>query len=116
MPEIDLHMVIALLFRSPKGHVGCRVVPYGTIYPAIYYQVFGPAPKQACENFVKKSCSGDWPDTAGPQRGTPKSVRSLIGHKCRVYKTGDVLTMDFWPDRVNIEVNASGIIVDIWFG
>ncbi|MBA4141754.1 MAG: hypothetical protein H0X43_01860 [Nitrosospira sp.] len=46
----------------------------------------------------------------------PTTVKELTGHPLRVYKTGDFLTRDWRPDRVNIEVNNEGIIVDIWFG
>ena len=45
-----------------------------------------------------------------------KPVSTLIGKPSRVYKTGDSLTKDFIPDRVNIELNKSGEIVKIWMG
>lgn len=46
----------------------------------------------------------------------PVLVRDLIGRNCRVYTTGDALTKDFRPSRVNIELNERQVIVDIWFG
>lgn len=46
----------------------------------------------------------------------PVFIRELIGHPIRVYKTGDPLTKDWRPDRVNIETDAEGIIVKVWFG
>jgi hypothetical protein len=49
-------------------------------------------------------------------KSNPIFVRELIGHPIRVYKTGDALTRDWRPDRVNIETSTDGIVVDIWFG
>lgn len=43
-------------------------------------------------------------------------VSKLIGKHSRIYKSGDALTQDFRPDRVNIEVDDSGKIVKIWMG
>jgi hypothetical protein len=34
----------------------------------------------------------------------------------RVYTTGDTLTEDYNPNRVNIELDKSGNIVGIWLG
>ena len=42
---------------------------------------------------------------------------TMIGRMLRVYKTGDGLTKDFRPDRVNIELNPSSEqIVYVWIG
>ena len=49
-------------------------------------------------------------------RNTPTLIRELIGRRCRVYNQGDALTMDFVPDRVNIELTERNRIADIWFG
>ena len=46
----------------------------------------------------------------------PAAVKDLIGHPLRVYKTVDPITDDWVPDRVNIELNSKGVIVEIWFG
>jgi len=46
----------------------------------------------------------------------PTTVRELIGHSLRVYRTGDALTQDWRPERVNIETNELGKIEEIWFG
>ena len=46
----------------------------------------------------------------------PEQCKGLIGRLLRVYKTGDMLTMDYNQNRVNIETNAEGIIVGITFG
>jgi|GEM_PF-4414577 len=45
-----------------------------------------------------------------------KPISTLIGKPSRVYTTGDMLTEDFIPDRVNIELSESGEIVKIWMG
>lgn len=46
----------------------------------------------------------------------PQSVQDLVGHPLRVYQTGDAITMDWRPDRCNIEVGASRVIIKVWFG
>ena len=46
----------------------------------------------------------------------PTLIRELVGRKCRYYHTGDNLTLDFRPNRTNIEVNGQKEIVRIWFG
>jgi len=46
----------------------------------------------------------------------PQTVQELVGHPLRVYKTGDMLTLDWRPNRCNIEVNDSRVIVKVWFG
>jgi hypothetical protein len=45
-------------------------------------------------------------------------VKTLIGKHCRSYKTGDMLTKDFRPDRLNIEFATAEMrtIVQIWMG
>ena len=46
----------------------------------------------------------------------PVLVRDLIGHPARYYKHGDGLTMDYRPNRVNIEHDENNVIMRIWFG
>lgn len=46
----------------------------------------------------------------------PQTIQELVGHPLRVYKTGDMLTLDWRPNRCNIEVNNSSVIVKVWFG
>ena len=46
----------------------------------------------------------------------PQTVQELVGHQLRVYKTGDALTLDWRPERCNIEVSDLKKIVKIWFG
>lgn len=43
-------------------------------------------------------------------------IGTLIGRHARVYHTGDMLTQDSRPDRVNVELGASNDIVSIWLG
>jgi len=38
------------------NYAGCKVVPYGDPYPAIYRQVFGPASQKDCKQWVAKNC------------------------------------------------------------
>jgi hypothetical protein len=70
-------------------------------------------------------CGGE-PDESGNNRSFAGSLRGsvsledlrkeLIGRTARYYKTGDGLTRDFHPDRINIEHDGSNKIVDVWFG
>jgi len=46
----------------------------------------------------------------------PQFVQELVGHPLRVYKTGDILTTDWRPDRCNIEISEQRRIVKVWFG
>jgi hypothetical protein len=47
----------------------------------------------------------------------PDHIRDLVGYLIRVYKTGDLLTMDFRRDRVNFETDPkTHRIVRFWFG
>ncbi len=43
-------------------------------------------------------------------------VSSIIGSRARVYTKGDMLTQDFVPERVNIELSEAGEILRIWRG
>ncbi|HKG11848.1 MAG TPA: hypothetical protein VKB12_00860 [Pyrinomonadaceae bacterium] len=40
-----------------EDYAGCKVVPYGEPYPAIYRQVFGPASEKECKQWVAKNCN-----------------------------------------------------------
>jgi hypothetical protein len=46
----------------------------------------------------------------------PTTIVELLGRPVRFYTTGDALTMDYRPERVNIEQSSSHHIVRIWFG
>ena len=53
------YVVIALTGSTGKKHEGCRVIPYGDVYPAIYSQVYGPASKRDCEKWMKSNCGSN---------------------------------------------------------
>jgi hypothetical protein len=46
----------------------------------------------------------------------PAQFKGLIGCLLRVYQTGDMITMDYCANRVNIETDADRKIVNITFG
>lgn len=52
------YVVIALTQsgEKKKENEGCRVIPHGEVYPAIYTQVYGPASQRDCEKWVAKNC------------------------------------------------------------
>ncbi|HEX5708357.1 MAG TPA: hypothetical protein VFX96_13725 [Pyrinomonadaceae bacterium] len=50
------YIVIALVERTGKKHEGCRVIPHGELFPAIYSQVFGPASQRDCEKWMNSNC------------------------------------------------------------
>lgn len=53
------YIVIALTGsgEKKKGYEGCRVIPHGEVYPAIYTQVYGPESRRDCEKWAAKNCS-----------------------------------------------------------
>ena len=51
------YVVISKTLVDAKKYEGCKVIPYGDVYPAIYRQVYGPASKRECEKWVKSNCS-----------------------------------------------------------
>ena len=46
----------------------------------------------------------------------PQVVQDLVGHPLRVYLSGDALTLDWRPNRCNIEIDGAQNIVKVWFG
>ncbi len=48
----------------------------------------------------------------------PERINELVGHPLRTYITGEPITMDYRPNRFNIELSAMGnrAIVSVWFG
>jgi hypothetical protein len=46
----------------------------------------------------------------------PQTVKDLIGRQCRVIKSGDPITMDYNPNRVNIILDEKSRIKDISLG
>jgi hypothetical protein len=57
--RLRAYVVIALTGagEKKKEYEGCRVIPSGEIYPAIYSQVYGPASQRDCEKWAAKNCS-----------------------------------------------------------
>ena len=51
------YIVISTTLEEAKKYAGCKVIPYGDVYPAIYRQVYGPASKRDCEKWVNSNCS-----------------------------------------------------------
>ena len=51
------YIVISTTLEDAKKYEGCKVIPYGDVYPAIYRQVYGPASKRDCEKWVNSNCS-----------------------------------------------------------
>lgn len=49
-------------------------------------------------------------------RANPTTLAEIIGRPARCYTTGDPLTFDYMPERVNIEMSKTAHIVRIWFG
>ena len=50
--------------------------------------------------------------------GRPESVLAVMdfAQDTRIYRTGDAVTMDFRPDRLNIEIGPEGTIVRVTCG
>jgi hypothetical protein len=51
------YIVISLTLEEAKKYEGCKVIPYGDVYPAIYRQVYGPASKRDCEKWMAANCT-----------------------------------------------------------
>jgi len=51
------YVVISKTLVEAKKYEGCKVIPSGEPYPAIYRQVFGPASKRDCEKWMASNCS-----------------------------------------------------------
>ena len=51
------YVVISTTLEDARKYEGCKVIPYGDVYPAIYKQVYGPAGKRECEKWVNSNCS-----------------------------------------------------------
>ena len=61
-------------------------------------------------------CKGEDVPVSIPIPTQPTEIQELIGRPLRAYTTGAPLTEDHRPNRVNIETDKDGIIVQIWFG
>jgi len=51
------YVVISTTLEDAKKYEGCKVIPYGEVYPAIYRQVYGPASQRDCEKWMASHCS-----------------------------------------------------------
>ena len=51
------YVVISTTLGDAKKYEGCRVIPQGEIYPAIYRQVYGPASQKDCEKWAAANCT-----------------------------------------------------------
>jgi hypothetical protein len=51
------YVVISKTLDDARKYEGCKVIPYGDVYPAIYRQVYGPASQRDCEKWVNSNCS-----------------------------------------------------------
>ncbi len=57
-------IVVALTASNGEKHQGCRVLPEGALYPAIYSQFFGPASRAVCQQWIDANCGFDNGDPA----------------------------------------------------
>jgi hypothetical protein len=53
---IDDYIVIALSESPLQGSRGCSVIPAMALYPPSHRQVFGPASRADCQNYISNSC------------------------------------------------------------
>jgi hypothetical protein len=51
------YVVVSTTLADAKKYGGCKVIPSGDVYPAIYRQVYGPASKRDCEKWMAANCS-----------------------------------------------------------
>lgn len=111
------HRPMVQLCGMPTGNVNCyeltekgwHTLSKGILGPCGFQRLDeGPAESQDQVNLgrIIGSLTGE----------TPQDVQGLVGHPLRAYTTGDMLTLDWRPDRCNIETNALGVIVKVWFG
>lgn len=102
------------------GNLSCRVVPENSLLcGSLFSRLFGPASREECELWMLNHCGGGVLAENNVSEGNstdPTLISEIVGHPLRVYKTGDAITKDFRPDRVNIETDTEGTIVNVWFG
>ncbi len=58
MAMANRFIVIAALDRDEPPYHECQIIKADDVYPQIYKQVFGPANRKRCEDFVKENCEG----------------------------------------------------------
>lgn len=76
--EFDLFSVHARLPNSGNNPHSCMIAPYGSLLPAIYYRVYGPASLQECEAFKAKRCQSitAYATSRGNEVPWPPAVRA----------------------------------------
>lgn len=96
---------------------GYRRLMSGIVGPQGFHLCEGSQPAKTEATRSPKSVAEILPISGiGSVGNIPVLVRELIGRPVRLYTTGDALTSDWRPDRVNIEQSKAGVIVDVWFG
>jgi len=116
-----------LLFRGFLGSLGFKVwmspdpksgAPFDHPVPWPFLTLFKDERKEFTEGGEVKEQTTALINIAAAlsQVGqNPTMLSELIGRSVRFYRTGDSLTMDYRPERVNIE-HTEGVIARIWFG
>jgi hypothetical protein len=51
------YIVISKTLVDTKKYAGCKMIPYGNVYPAIFRKVYGPDGKRECEQWMASHCS-----------------------------------------------------------
>ncbi len=97
-------IVIALAASSGGKHLGCRVIPEGTIYPAIYKRVHGPAPLLNCVLYMAKHCEF-------PQASSSEGVSTLDHQKSYKVKALTTSTED-GPPYEDCDVVPADHVID----
>lgn len=116
---------VPMVCGAPTGRVNAFAIPKrdweaiaSAIVGTLGFSAWIGAPFPALD--MDEDCSVLGEGLAGlssPSVGAfPVLVRELLGRPSRCYQQGDVLTMDFRPERVNVERDDKGRISDIWFG
>lgn len=69
----DKYDVYALVQPTPsKLHVGCIIVPHGSLVIGIYYHAFGPASMDECLKWKDQNCARGGAAERGPEVPWPK--------------------------------------------
>jgi hypothetical protein len=50
------YVVISKTLADAKKYEGCKVIPSGEPYPAVYRQVYGPASQSECAKWMGLNC------------------------------------------------------------
>lgn len=72
---------------------------------------------------LSRTALADGADMAPPQRRSPRAdapapltSETMVGKRLRVIKSGDMMTMDYSEDRINIEVDDQNTIIRVFVG